>query len=165
VKLYFASKVQPHLPHWRAMRHVLTELGVDVVSSWLDFGPNDTGQEPSPDQWRTHWDKCISEAADADVLLFFAERDRTQCGALLEVGAALASGKQVFLVSDYEWTVSHHPLCRTFDSLEDALGAIIAMQRGTRLAGRRMYPSADDGGVRGLIHRQGRAPALRLGTQ
>lgn len=56
--------------------------------------------------------------------------DERQCGALIEIGAALAAGKQVFVVSEYEWTVAHHPKCRVFESLETAIAALVAMQAG-----------------------------------
>jgi hypothetical protein len=50
---------------------------------------------------------------------------RRQCGALLEVGAALGADKQVFLVSPYEWSIAHHPNVRRFATLEDAIGELI----------------------------------------
>ena len=78
-------------------------------------------------------DKCVTEASEADVCLFVCNEGETACGALLEAGAALASGKRVFLVSPYKWTIAHHPRCRAFSSLEDAVTAIMAMQAGSRL--------------------------------
>jgi hypothetical protein len=38
-------------------------------------------------RWRTHWDNCIREASDADVVLVFAQADERQNGALIELGA------------------------------------------------------------------------------
>jgi hypothetical protein len=54
----------------------------------------------------------------------------TACGALIEAGAALAAGRQVFVVSSYEWTFANHPRCRVFVSLDAAIAAIVAMQQG-----------------------------------
>jgi len=54
------------------------------------------------------------------------------CGALIEMGAALAAGRQVFIVSPYEWSVANHPRCRTFRTLHDAVHAIMAMTAGER---------------------------------
>jgi hypothetical protein len=51
-------------------------------------------------------------------------------GALLECGAALAAGKRVFLVSPHPWTFKHHPRVRIFNSLEDAVTAIVAATNG-----------------------------------
>src|SRR5262245_50320154 len=47
--------------------------------------------------------------------------------ALIEVGAALAAGKQVFLVSPDWWSLGNHPLCRLFETIEDAVSAICAL--------------------------------------
>jgi hypothetical protein len=68
----------------------------------------------------------------ADVTLFYAAEDERQCGALLECGAALAAGKQVFVVSPYDWTFANHERCRRFDSLEAAIRAIEALETGER---------------------------------
>ena len=37
---------------------------------------------------------------------------------LIEMGAALACGQQVFLISDGWWSVQNHPLVRKFRKLE-----------------------------------------------
>jgi hypothetical protein len=57
-------------------------------------------------------------------------REETACGALIELGAALATGKQMWIVSLDEWSAAHHPRCRTFKSLADAITALKAMQAG-----------------------------------
>src|SRR5262249_3573574 len=46
----------------------------------------------------------VSDTSKADVVLFVAPEGETQCGVLIEIGAALAAGKRVFIVSPYEWT-------------------------------------------------------------
>jgi hypothetical protein len=84
-----------------------------------------------------HWRKCIAEASEADVCLFVCNEGETACGQLLEAGSALAAGKQVFVVSPYEWTFANHPRCRTFATLEDAVTAIKAMEAGERARGRK----------------------------
>jgi hypothetical protein len=48
----------------------------------------------------------------------------TACGQLLEARSALAAGRRVIVVSDYEWTFAHHPGCRIFQTLEAAVEAI-----------------------------------------
>lgn len=47
---------------------------------------------------------CVEEAAAADIVLMYAREDESQNGALIEVGAALAAGKRVFLVSPHNWS-------------------------------------------------------------
>jgi hypothetical protein len=126
VKVYCASKAK-HAVWWQALRGA----GISIEAPWIDAELNQPGApEVRPDQWQRHWRDCIANAADADVVLFYAGEDERQCGALLECGAALAAGKQVFVVSPYEWTFAHHERCRRFDTLEDAIRALRAMEAG-----------------------------------
>ena len=127
MKCYIASKSK-HYRLWQELR----AAGVPIVASWIDWSYNGDQREPSADEWREHWDKCIFEAAGADVTLFVNNEGETACGALIEVGAALAAGRQVFIVSNHWWSVSHHPRCRVFPSVEAAIAALIAMQEGER---------------------------------
>jgi len=60
-------------------------------------------------------------------LLFVNGEDGQACGALIEVGAALAAGRQVFVVSP-DMTFSYHPNCRNFSTLAVAIVAIVATQ-------------------------------------
>jgi hypothetical protein len=57
---------------------------------------NATGAEPSADQWRRHWATCIAEASTANVVLVYAACDERQMGALVELGAGLASVRTFF---------------------------------------------------------------------
>jgi hypothetical protein len=38
----------------------------------------------------------------------------------------------VWIVSDYEWSVSHHPRCRVFKSIEECVAAIMAQCAGAQ---------------------------------
>jgi hypothetical protein len=128
MRIYPASKAK-HSHWWRALR----AAGVPINASWITWEGNTTDAKPSVDQWSRHWVTCIEEASTADVCLFVANEGETACGQLLEAGAALAAGKRVFVVSDYEFTFAHHPRCRVFASLEDAITAIMAGAQGERL--------------------------------
>jgi hypothetical protein len=75
---------------------------------------------------------CCTEAAAADVVLLYAKEDGHQMGALLETGAALGAGKQVWCVSPHRWSFRHHPLVRNFETLEDAVAAATARKAGER---------------------------------
>jgi hypothetical protein len=130
--VYAASKAK-HSHWWRALR----AAGVPISAAWIDAELNEAGaDEPTTDAWREHWDKCVAEAAEADVCLFVCNEGETACGALIEAGAALAAGRQVFVVSPYDWTFANHPRCRVFTSLEAAIVAIMAMQEGERARAR-----------------------------
>lgn len=125
--VYIASKSR-HWPFWAALR----AAGINVRAGWIDAEFNRTAEELSADAWSNHWAMCISEASSADIVLVYARADERQMGALVELGAGLASGAQVYLVSDHEWSVRHHPRVRCFTSLEQATEAIIARDAGEK---------------------------------
>jgi hypothetical protein len=127
VKVYVASKAK-HAVWWQALR----AAGVPIVASWIDAPFNHDGSELSADEWREHWEKCCREASEADIVLMFACAEERQNGALIEAGAALGAGKRVYLVSPHNWSWKHHPRCRTFATLADAITAIQAAAAGER---------------------------------
>jgi len=61
-------------------------------------------QQPMPMMVLIGAGSHVSDTSKADVVLFVALEGETQCGVLIEIGAALAAGKRVFIVSPYEWT-------------------------------------------------------------
>jgi nucleoside 2-deoxyribosyltransferase-like protein len=127
ITVYPASK-SCHAWVWQALR----AAGIGVVATWPDWKGNHDGHEPTADAWRKHWNACISEASMCDVLLFVSRKGEQACGALIEMGAALACGAQVFIVSDDSWSVSHHPRCRVLPDLEAAITALVAMSKGEK---------------------------------
>jgi hypothetical protein len=112
----------------------LRAAGVEVIYSRIDWPGNLPGNEPTADAWSRHWVRCIEEARECDALLFVNGEDGQACGALIELGAALAAGRQVFVVSP-DMTFSYHPNCRNFSALADAIAAIVAMQAGEAARG------------------------------
>ena len=122
----FADDPQHVFPGHGQMRG----CGLPIISSWIDSEINTTDREVSPQAWAEHWSRCLAEVSSADVVLFYAPEGFTQCGALIEIGAALQAGAQVFVISDYTWTIAHHPQCRVFKSLEDAVIAVKARVQG-----------------------------------
>jgi hypothetical protein len=127
VKVYCASK-SCHHRWWQALR----SAGVPISATWIDWSCNaDEASAPTSEQWTRHWEKCIAEARDSDVLLFVNFEGERACGALIELGAALAAGRQVFVVTGADWwSISHNPRCRVFESIEKAIEAIMAMAAG-----------------------------------
>jgi hypothetical protein len=83
------------------------------------------------DKWRDHRHMCISEASAADIVLVYARQDERQMGALVEMGAAGASGAMVYLVSDHQRSDRHHPRVRCF-KLAAAVESIAALSAGER---------------------------------
>jgi hypothetical protein len=58
----------------------------------------------------------------------FANGEERQLGALIEIGC----GKQVFVVSPHNWSFQHHPRVRWFDTIAEAVTAIMATAAGVR---------------------------------
>lgn len=111
--IYIASKTH-HAEKWKALR----SQGVPIISTWIDeAGVGET--KSFPDLWR----RCISEASSAERLIVYAEEGEQLKGALIEVGAALASGVPVIMVGTIEpmKTAVNHPLVSKAPSLENAI--------------------------------------------
>jgi hypothetical protein len=99
------------------------------VSTWFDASFNHDGSELTDEEWARHWQRCVQEASEAGVLLLFAQADERHTGALVELGSALASGAQVYLVAPHaNWSVRHHPRCRSFDTPAwDVLATVLTL--------------------------------------
>lgn len=120
INFYIASKVI-HANKWKVLR----EQGWPVNASWIDCG-----EYGAISDWGEHWVKCIREAAGSTFCLAYCEEDEVLKGALCEIGAALAAGKRVLFVGNYEYvkakrySIMEHPLVTKFAKLEDALKVI-----------------------------------------
>lgn len=111
--IYIASKTV-HAPRWRKLR----DHGVAINSTWIDeAGPGESASLV------LLWIRCIREAQAADVLIAYREPGETLKGAFVEIGAALASNKQVYLVGFNEpnFSFKQHPLCTSCMDFEQAL--------------------------------------------
>lgn len=112
--IYTASKTQ-HAEKWLALR----KSGWPIVSTWIDEA--DDAASPSLTDL---WIRCVREASSAAVLLLYVLDGEQLKGALVEVGAALASGVPVVVVGPVEASWKHHPLVRLCGSLDDALDVV-----------------------------------------
>jgi hypothetical protein len=90
--------------------------------------------EPDNDEWREHSAQCLEQAAAADILLLYVDReDARHFGSLIEAGAALGAGKQVFVVAPHPWPfLRNHSQCRSFKTLADAVTAVVSAVAGER---------------------------------
>jgi hypothetical protein len=128
--VYVASKSRLH-PFWSALR----AAGLNIIASWPAWQRNSDGIEPTNDEWRRHVQTCIEEASSADILLLYACNDDPdrEFGSLIECGASLASGKQVYVVAPFPWPfLRNHKNVRSFNSLADAVSALVALNAGGR---------------------------------
>ncbi|NDV63362.1 hypothetical protein G0Q06_12930 [Puniceicoccales bacterium CK1056] len=115
MSVYIASKTR-HAPRWRSLR----SEGQPIISSWLD--ESDDGQTKCFSELA---ERCISEASQADVVLLYWEPNADIHGALIEAGAALASGRMVVQVDESEEDTfskvfKNHPRWKSVKSLEEA---------------------------------------------
>jgi hypothetical protein len=124
LRCYVSSKARrAEIDMWKALRGA----GLPIVADWLDSPINRDGAKPSADAWARHWQKCLDQSGQADITLFYAPEGATQCGSLVKIGSALQAGRMVWIVSDYEWSIAHHPCCRVFKSIEDAISSLVAL--------------------------------------
>ncbi len=98
-RIYIASKAI-HGPRWiHARAH-----GVPIISTWIDeYAPGATKD------WTDLWIRSINEVKSATVLVLYQEHGEILKGALVEAGAALASGVPVMYVGPYTHGLLHHP--------------------------------------------------------
>jgi nucleoside 2-deoxyribosyltransferase len=100
--IYVASKSE-HGPFWRKMRTNMAMFGGFIVSTWIDE------RDDEPASTEDLWVRRIEEASRADCVLAFHKKGEQWKGTYVEIGAALAHGKPVFLVGDPLGSWVNHP--------------------------------------------------------
>lgn len=112
--IYIASKTK-HAEHWRAWR----DQGLPIISTWIDeAGPGESAD--LSDLWR----RCIAEASSCDLLVCYREPEDVLKGAFIELGAALAAGREVWAFGLDGYTVANHPGIRHFGSIVSLRAAL-----------------------------------------
>lgn len=110
MKIYLAARFTAQ-QEMRGVRDVLTVLGYEVTSSWIDLTVHEVGPVGlTPDVMNADPDRCAPHAAhDMDdllradaVALFTSLGASTTGGRHVELGMALAAGKRVMLVGPRE---------------------------------------------------------------
>jgi hypothetical protein len=123
--VYPCSKSR-HAPLWRRLS-AAEELTIHADWPYWPLNKPDT-RPPTAAEWRAHADRCMRQAAAADIALFYAEPQEKHFGALLECGAALSAGKTVYLIApaaEHEWPfLRNHPRVKSFSTLRGAIDAI-----------------------------------------
>lgn len=114
--LYTASKVR-HASKWIALK----KEGWPIISTWI----HEAGEGQTSD-YKDLWTRCVREACAASVTLVYVEEGDILKGGLVEVGAALAAGKPVFVLAGPEdlkalgsWV--NHPKVHKYGSMSKVL--------------------------------------------
>lgn len=117
--IYVASKSR-HGQMWRDLRGD----GLPICSTWID--ESDGGATAD---WGDLWSRCVAEASSADALLALHVDGEEWKGAFVEIGAALAAGRPVFVVGKPPGSWVHHPLVTLVPDLGQAFLAIESVVR------------------------------------
>lgn len=116
MKVYIASKVH-HYASWLELRDKRPD--VQFTSTWID----EAGEGETSDYTELA-ERCIREVLAADFILLYCTTNEVLKGALIEVGAALAMGKEIRCVGDtssLSRVFCRHRLWKWFSSIEQAL--------------------------------------------
>lgn len=111
LNVYVASQTK-HAVMWRAFRDN-HPWSIKIVSSWIDAG------EVSADLAAGLWVGCVLEAKHADCVLAYYEPGDDWKGVLVEIGAALASDRHVFVVGEPPGSWVAHPRVHQIASIDD----------------------------------------------
>jgi hypothetical protein len=99
MNIYLASKTK-YAPQWLRLR----ARGFPITCSWLTrFEAYDYAHLPDVAE------QCLREAMECDALVLYATAGDELRGAFMETGAAIASGRPVWLVNAGRWTEENLP--------------------------------------------------------
>lgn len=120
-KVYVASKAR-YGPLWREQRDAWAGTA-DIISTWID----ESGEGES-NALVDLWLRCIAEVVEADLLIGCYEQGDIWKGAYVEIGAALAFGKPVYLCGKPPGSFINHPLVTLASDPDDALGDFLTFR-------------------------------------
>ena len=123
--IYIASKVA-HADRWRLLRD---KIGYPIISTWIDEAGVGESQDLSG-----LWDRCITEASSAEVLVLNCEPGEMLKGGWVELGAALASGVPVIAVGIDAFSVANHRGIRHMPSMKEVMTLLKPMANGESFA-------------------------------
>lgn len=116
MKVYIASKAC-HRPHWRKLAKLF-----NITSRWIYLDDKHIGTTLGENDldYTKLWVECIEDVCKSDCVIVYCEYNEVLKGALVEIGAALALGKRVYLVGDLvaynaNGTWQNHPLIQFRD--------------------------------------------------
>lgn len=115
IRVYSASK-STHGPKWQEARDAWSKRGVEFISTWID----ESGEGESADM-SDLWVRCVTEAARCDLLIAYHLPNEQWKGAFVEIGAALAAHRPVYVIGQPPGSWTHHPLVRFVAGVDEAI--------------------------------------------
>jgi len=115
-RLFYTASKTEHAHMWQKLRD---SEGYLVTSTWID----QTGDD-EPDDYSELAERCVRDIVAADFLLLYVELGEIHKGSLMEVGIALAHGKEIRCVGwcdSFGRVFHHHPLWKRYDTVDDAI--------------------------------------------
>lgn len=98
MKIYLAAPFTTQ-DRMRGVRDVLTALGHDVTSSWIDLDEIGEATDFDPSRCAPHAAADTADLLRADAVAVFTDCGQSTTGGMhVETGIALAAGRQIFLV-------------------------------------------------------------------
>jgi len=94
-KIYIASKAD-HRPRWRELKE---NRGFNIISRWI-YTDDRFSVDPTDLDYTKLWKECIEDVQACDTLVLYVEPGERLKGALVELGAALGSNKEVIVTGD-----------------------------------------------------------------
>lgn len=126
-RVYVASK-SCHGPEWVTLRDAWRTLAapVEIISTWID-----EAGEGETQSWTALWGRCIREAMTCDLLIAKHYPGEEWKGAFVEIGAALAFGRPVYVIGDPPGSWVHHRLVHPATDVIDALRQFTDLSKAT----------------------------------
>lgn len=115
IRVHCASK-STHGRQWQEARDAWSKRGVEIISTWID----ESGEGESASMTDL-WARCIAEASTCDLLIAFYLPNEQWKGAFVEIGAALAHNRPVYVIGRPPGSWTHHPLVWFVRSVDEAV--------------------------------------------
>jgi hypothetical protein len=116
-KAHHGAKWKELIDHWERSEH---EYKPQFIMTWIhESEPGETSD------WTRLWSGCIYEAGAADYFIAYFEEGETHSGLFVELGAALAEGRQVYAVNMPNYKIGKYAMINHVQDMGQAVGAIL----------------------------------------
>lgn len=125
IKIYIASKLG-YAERFRKMRIQWKMDGIDLHARWFDQAVIEQSGPVAPEDFHVFWLVDEEDVKDSQAVIIYGEDKDILRGALVEAGIAIAMGKLVIVVGDFNYgTWQYHPMVTKAGSFEHAKTMIL----------------------------------------